>query len=239
MWICWRPSWRSPGKTSKPWKTRTASIFCRPCWGIQKRIFARIWFWLPAKATCCPCEKASGCTFQAGVAVGSGAPNRRITLGAVRRLWQFVGGVNSDIEDGKIKPNAPACPALRPGSGCEPDPKPARRISRSGKGNERPARNLCAAEADHRPPGKGKPAATKGAAKKNSRNAECPERVLRLRVGQAGTLEGGRGPVQAHRRQQRQLLPQQGRIQQAGRLLPDHARNQSRRQKEDRISRPV
>ena len=110
----------------------------------------------------------------------------------------FVGSVNSDIEDGKYKADAPPAQLYD----LEADVNQTRNLH-----NEYPevVKEMSALLASYAPP-KRKPGPGKGsrgagqACKEDTGNAEYPKRVLRLRVGQAGTMESGGREVRASNR---------------------------------------
>ena len=113
----------------------------------------------------------------------------------------FVGSVNSDIENGRIKEDAPPAQLYD----LEADVNQTQNLY---KEYPEVVKEMSALLATYAPPKQSlgpqeresQSGCDEWGRRKDSGNAECPERVLRLRVGQAGTLEGGRGGIQAHHR---------------------------------------
>ena len=138
----------------------------------------------------------------------------------------FVGSVNSDIEDGKIKKDAPPAQLYD----LEADVNQTQNVY-----NEHPevVKELSALLASYAPPEEVSSQAKQSAyvgqsCNEDAGNAEYSKRVLRLRVGQAGAVESRRRRIRPSNRKSIRVLQEQTGIQQAGQVLPDHARTLGR-----------
>ena len=185
---------------------------------------ATSWCSLPTSPPIWPFAKASGCISAREAAADSRAPSPASMPGAVHR-GPLRRRHQQRHRERQNQEGCAACPALRPGSGCEPDAKSVQRVSRSGEGNEHAARNLRAAEAEAGPQERNKRLRRMGQPRRQRQRrvpGARPSTSSRASWNHGRWSRGNSGTSSATGT----LLPQQGRVQQAGRLLPDHARNQ-------------